>query len=228
MSNVNTSNIDSTFPVQGQDNPSQGFRDNFNYIKIALDTAGSEITAIQEMFSISTTTDFLGLLNNLQTTANNTGAHLTVIDNEIVVLQNTSTMNFNSINSLQGQINLLQSNSISFLQTYTGNISASNVNSLGSVSGNILTVFGTTNLNTVSNVTITGGISGQVMATDGTGHLSWHYPTVAPSFTTSTLSTISGTPTGMTVLLTTAAGGAQPAFYDGIHWYLVNGRSFVI
>ena len=47
MSQINTTNIDATFPVQGQDNPSQGFRDNFSYIKIALDTAANEITAIQ-------------------------------------------------------------------------------------------------------------------------------------------------------------------------------------
>ena len=46
-SNINTSNIDATFPVQGKDNPSQGFRDNFSYINIALDTAASEITALQ-------------------------------------------------------------------------------------------------------------------------------------------------------------------------------------
>jgi hypothetical protein len=42
-----TSNIDGAFPVAGQDNNSQGFRDNFTNIKSALDTAGSEITTLQ-------------------------------------------------------------------------------------------------------------------------------------------------------------------------------------
>ena len=35
-SNINTSSIDETYPVAGQDNNSQGFRDNFTNIKIGL------------------------------------------------------------------------------------------------------------------------------------------------------------------------------------------------
>lgn len=48
-SRIDTSNIDSNFPVQGADNPSQGFRDNFSYIKIALDTASEEISNLQSV-----------------------------------------------------------------------------------------------------------------------------------------------------------------------------------
>lgn len=47
MSQINTSVIDETFPVQGQDNPSQGFRDNFNAIKSALNVAKQEITTLE-------------------------------------------------------------------------------------------------------------------------------------------------------------------------------------
>lgn len=39
-------NIDTNFPVQGQDNPSQGFRDNFAQIRLALDTAATELTSV--------------------------------------------------------------------------------------------------------------------------------------------------------------------------------------
>jgi hypothetical protein len=39
--------IDATFPVAGQDNNSQGFRDNFSYIKTGLATAAGEITSLQ-------------------------------------------------------------------------------------------------------------------------------------------------------------------------------------
>jgi len=46
-SQINYSNIDATFPVAGQDNDSQGFRDNFAAIKTALSYANSEITDIQ-------------------------------------------------------------------------------------------------------------------------------------------------------------------------------------
>ena len=39
--------IDATFPIAGQDNNSQGFRDNFSYIKTGLATAAGEITSLQ-------------------------------------------------------------------------------------------------------------------------------------------------------------------------------------
>ena len=42
-SSIVTTNIDTAYPVAGQDNDSQGFRDNFTNIKTELDTAKSEI-----------------------------------------------------------------------------------------------------------------------------------------------------------------------------------------
>jgi hypothetical protein len=44
---INTANINENYPVAGIDNNSQGFRDNFNYIKTGLSTAASEITILQ-------------------------------------------------------------------------------------------------------------------------------------------------------------------------------------
>ena len=46
-SNINSTSIDATFPVAGQDNNSQGFRDNFNTIKGNFASAKSEIEALQ-------------------------------------------------------------------------------------------------------------------------------------------------------------------------------------
>jgi hypothetical protein len=46
-SQINYNNIDAAYPVAGQDNDSQGFRDNFNAIKTALTTASVEITSLQ-------------------------------------------------------------------------------------------------------------------------------------------------------------------------------------
>ena len=46
-SNIDTSNINRNFPAQGVDNPSQGFRDNFNSIASMLDVAAAEITELQ-------------------------------------------------------------------------------------------------------------------------------------------------------------------------------------
>jgi hypothetical protein len=46
-SQINFDNINAAYPVAGQDNDSQGFRDNFGAIKLALSTASNEITNIQ-------------------------------------------------------------------------------------------------------------------------------------------------------------------------------------
>jgi len=46
-SNITTSSIDELFPVAGEDNDSQGFRDNFRIIKDGLATAADEITTLQ-------------------------------------------------------------------------------------------------------------------------------------------------------------------------------------
>lgn len=47
MSTINTNGIDINYPIPGQNNSSQGFRDNFTAIKTNLDTAGTEITDLQ-------------------------------------------------------------------------------------------------------------------------------------------------------------------------------------
>jgi len=44
---INTGSIDTAYPVAGQDNDSQGFRDNFSNIKQALDNAKSAISTIE-------------------------------------------------------------------------------------------------------------------------------------------------------------------------------------
>lgn len=46
-SSINYTNIDATFPVAGQDNSSQGFRDNFQNIKTNFQYAYNEISALQ-------------------------------------------------------------------------------------------------------------------------------------------------------------------------------------
>jgi len=46
LTNYST-NIDTTFPVPGQDNDTQGFRDNFIAIKNSLETAAAEISDVQ-------------------------------------------------------------------------------------------------------------------------------------------------------------------------------------
>jgi len=47
MSDINYSDINNNFPVAGEDNDTQGFRDNFNTIKQSLQTAKTEVGDLQ-------------------------------------------------------------------------------------------------------------------------------------------------------------------------------------
>ncbi len=47
MSSINPNNIDGTYPIAGQDNDSQGFRDNFTNIKNNLTFAQAELADLQ-------------------------------------------------------------------------------------------------------------------------------------------------------------------------------------
>ena len=44
---INPNNIDGAYPIAGQDNDSQGFRDNFTNIKTNFEYAGAEINDLQ-------------------------------------------------------------------------------------------------------------------------------------------------------------------------------------
>lgn len=46
-SNIDPSNINENYPIAGEDNDTQGFRDNFTFIKESLDTARNEVTTLQ-------------------------------------------------------------------------------------------------------------------------------------------------------------------------------------
>ena len=58
-SSINPSNIDGTYPVAGQDNDSQGFRDNFTNLKTNFTSAKTEIEALQTTsVSLTAVNDF--------------------------------------------------------------------------------------------------------------------------------------------------------------------------
>jgi hypothetical protein len=54
MSNINYDSIDAAYPIAGQDNSSQGFRDNFAAIKTGLQVAADEISDLQNTVIRST------------------------------------------------------------------------------------------------------------------------------------------------------------------------------
>lgn len=68
MSNINTNSLDVNYPVPGVNNNSQGFRDNFTSIKTNLDTAGTEITDLQQKVVVKSALDGTVLNNDMANT----------------------------------------------------------------------------------------------------------------------------------------------------------------
>jgi len=106
MSNIKYLEIDETYPIAGQDNDSQGFRDNFNVIKDSLATAKSEIGDLEiNTAKTNTYNDFTGnILENAALLASRDKAF--GIDNVIATLDvNWANGNYQSIQA-GGDINL--------------------------------------------------------------------------------------------------------------------------
>lgn len=65
MSSINPNNIDGTYPIAGQDNDSQGFRDNFTNIKNNLNFTKSEIEDLQNNAILKSALSGTTLNNNM-------------------------------------------------------------------------------------------------------------------------------------------------------------------
>ena len=67
-SSINYSTINTSYPVAGQDNNSQGFRDNFTAIQAGLAEAAKELTALQAnaLLSLDLATSSSTVVNNMQ------------------------------------------------------------------------------------------------------------------------------------------------------------------
>jgi hypothetical protein len=63
---INPNNIDGAYPVAGQDNNSQGFRDNFTNTKTNFEYAADEITDLQNKAVLKAALDGTVLNNNMQ------------------------------------------------------------------------------------------------------------------------------------------------------------------
>ena len=68
MSTINTNGINGNYPTPGQNNSSQGFRDNFTSIKTNLNTAGTEITELQDKAVLKQGLQNITLDNNMANT----------------------------------------------------------------------------------------------------------------------------------------------------------------
>jgi hypothetical protein len=68
MSAINTNGLDVNYPVPGQNNSSQGFRNNFASIKNNLDTAGTEISDLQNKVVVKAALDNTVINNDMANT----------------------------------------------------------------------------------------------------------------------------------------------------------------
>jgi hypothetical protein len=68
MSSINTNNLNVNYPVPGVNNSTQGFRDNFTSIKTNLNTAGTEITDLQNKVVLKAALDGQTLNNDMANT----------------------------------------------------------------------------------------------------------------------------------------------------------------
>lgn len=79
-----SSTIDAAYPVAGQDNNSQGFRDNFQVTKTGLSQAATEITALQlNTAKLNVANDFAGNIIQNAVTNKLYGAVATIISVEL-------------------------------------------------------------------------------------------------------------------------------------------------
>jgi hypothetical protein len=116
MSSINTNSLDVNYPIPGQNNTTQGFRNNFTNIKTNLDIAGNEISDLQNKVVLKS-----ALANSV---LNNDMAN-TVIANAATLQFRATTYNLG--NALAG--NVLVNCSLGDLQ-------------YGNVAGNIVVNFG--------------------------------------------------------------------------------------
>jgi hypothetical protein len=115
-SNINPNNIDGAYPVAGQDNDSQGFRDNFTNIKTNFSYAAAEVSDLQSKAVLIA--PLTGTPNAPTPWVNNLGG--SVISNGLLSDMAYRTV---SLGSTDGSLSLDYEDGNYFTVTPTGNIS---------------------------------------------------------------------------------------------------------
>ena len=116
-SNINPNNIDTTYPIAGQDNDSQGFRDNFTNIKSNFEFAETEIDDLQSKVLLKSALTGTTLDNDLNgallENAKLQGTRYTKVDTATTtgnVAIDFSAGQHHKIGTLTGNVNLQFSN----------------------------------------------------------------------------------------------------------------------
>lgn len=173
MSSINPNNINILYPIAGQDNDTQGFRNNFRSIKDNFTQASTEITALQGTAARSPQIRYQGdILTNpvdIPASPSALGVKGQIAFDSSHLYVCTSTNNW---------LALANVNVGSFLSTYTGTVSTTNIISPSGTSGNITinpdgngdVIFpATTELFIQSGATSANVYSGALVVTGGVG-----------------------------------------------------------
>jgi hypothetical protein len=99
-SNINPNNIDGSYPVAGQDNNSQGFRDNFTNIKVNFQYAEEEINDLETNSILKAALTGSTLDNNMN---NNTIYAVNLNDVSTTRIASTTTTGTVTLNYASGQ-----------------------------------------------------------------------------------------------------------------------------
>ena len=98
-SNINPNNIDTTYPVAGQDNDSQGFRDNFTNIKNNFTEAESEIDDLQAKVIVKSALTGTTVDNNFSDTVLKAAKIEDFSETGVAITTGSSTLTLNHNNS---------------------------------------------------------------------------------------------------------------------------------
>ena len=98
-----TANINTTYPVAGQDNDTQGFRDNFSNIYNAISAVDAQLQTVQTTAVFTTGTSNLN--HNILQNASLQSAGYVVYDNRLLHAGGNQTIDFSQGNYQQWTIN---------------------------------------------------------------------------------------------------------------------------
>ena len=104
-SNINPNNIDGSYPVAGQDNNSQGFRDNFTNIKVNFQYAKTEINDLENKAILKAALTGTTLNNDM---SNNTISAVNLNDVSTTRIAATATSGTVTLNYAEGQYQTIE------------------------------------------------------------------------------------------------------------------------
>lgn len=175
-SQINQNTIDATYPIAGQDNSSQGFRDNFQAIVTNFGYAGSEISSLQANAVIRNQDNNLGgnttitsglfrssrdVIYNIGTVSGNQALNYANGSYQTITLSGSTVLTFNGFSVANGQNARFRLevtvNDIAHTLTFPASVSL-NLDSILGVTGSTLT-FSSTGTFTFELNTNDGGVS---------------------------------------------------------------------